>query len=349
MRARTLKELATRLDLSITTVSRALAGHEAIALKTRERVAKAAREYGYVPNTAARQLVSGRSGFVGMVLPIRGSKLVDSFLGEFVTGLGEGLVKRDADLILATAAEGQSELTVLRHVVESGRADGVVVTRIAEQDPRLEYLSETGFPFIAHGRLLEAEYPYNWVDTDGAYAFSEAFEMLYSLGHRRFGLVTISEAMTFRHLREDGLAAAIARRGDPAVRLDVATAPRFDRGARIQAVNRLLASPQRPTAILGLFDELAITVMEEAFRAGLSIPRDLSVIGFDNIVVSAYAPPGLTTFDASIRESAREIAEMLITVIHEKPEEPLTRLVRPSLVARASHGPAPNPESSARN
>ena len=341
MRAKTLKELATKLDISITTVSRALAGHEQIALKTRQRVAEAARAYGYVPNTAARTLVSGRSGFVGFVLPIRGPNLVDSFLGEFVTGLGEGLVSRGNDLILATAAEGQSELSVLRHVVESGRADGVVITRIAEVDERLAYLSKRAFPFVAHGRLLDDTTSYNWLDTDGAYAFGEAFEMLYSLGHRHFGLVTISESMTFRHLRQDGLAQSIARRGDRSVKLDIATAPRFDRGARVEAINRLLHGPTRPTAIIGLFDELALTVMEEAARAGLSIPRDLSVIGFDNIVASAYAPPGLTTFDASIRQASREIAEMLIQLIEQKPAAPLTRLLRPTLVARASHGPAP--------
>lgn len=337
----TLKELAANLDLSITTVSRALAGHEQIALKTRERVARAARQAGYVPNTAARTLVSGRSGFVGLVLPIRGPNLVDSFLGEFVTGLGEGLVSHGADLILATAALGHSELSVLRHVVESGRADGVVVTRIAETDERLAYLNGRGFPFVAHGRLLDADFDYNWLDTDGAHAFGEAFDMLYDLGHRHFGLLTISEPMTFRHLRQDGLAAAIARRGDPSVRLDVLTAPRFDQEARIAAVNKMLQGHDRPTAVVALFDELALTVIEEAARAGLTVPRDLSVIGFDNIAASAYAPPGLTTFDASIRQSAREIADMLLTVVADRPATPLTRLVRPTLVARASHGPAP--------
>lgn len=339
--ARTLKELAKQLDVSITTVSRALADDPAIALKTRQRVADAARQLGYVPNRAARTLVSGRSNFVGLVLPIRGPNLVDSFLGEFVTGLGEGLQSRGVDLMLATAAAPQTELAVLRHVVESGRADGVVITRIGETDERLEYLRAHGVPFVAHGRLLDDDTSYNWIDTDGAHAFSEAFDMLYELGHRRFGLVTISEPMTFRHLRQDGLAAAIAQRNDPTVTLDTVTAPRFDRGARIEAVNRLLHKPDRPTAIIGLFDELALTVMEEAARAGLSIPRDLSVIGFDNIVASAYAPPGLTTFDALIRDASRSLGEMLVTIIREKPARPLTRLLKPKLVGRASHGPAP--------
>ena len=137
----------------------------------------------------------------------------------------------------------------------------------------------------------------------------------------------------------------IARHGDPSVRLDVATAPRFDRGARIQAISRMLQGSERPTAIIALFDELALTVMEEAARAGLTVPRDLSIIGFDNIVASAYAPPGLTSFDASIRHCAREIADMLLTVIADKPTTPLTRLIRPTLVPRASHGPVPKTRS----
>lgn len=339
--AKTLKELASRLDVSIATVSRALAGDPAIAQKTRERVAEAARAYGYVPNTAARALVSGRSGFVGLVLPIHGPNLVDFFLGEFITGLGDGLVSRGHHLILATAPEGEPELSVLRHLVESGRADGVVITRIGETDERLAYLQSRGIPFVAHGRLLDDEDSYSWIDTDGAAAFGEAFDMLYDLGHRRFALLTISESMTFRHRRQDGLAAAIARRGDPEVTLDVVTAPRFDRGARVEAISRILNSPERPTAVIALFDDLALTLMEEAARAGLSIPRDLSVIGFDNILASAYAPPGLTTFDASIQQTARELGQMLVEIIENKPARLPNRLVQPTLVARASHGPAP--------
>lgn len=337
----TLRELAGKLNVSVATASRALAGDQAIALKTRQRVAAAAREFGYVPNMAARQLVSGRSGFVGFIMPVRGPNFIDSYLGEFLTGLGEGLVEHGIDLFVATASSGRSELSVLRHVVESGRADGIVVPRIGETDERVRYLIDRAFPFVAHGRLLDASARYSWLDSDSDVAFGEAFDLLYELGHRHFGLVSISDAMTFRHMRERGLRNAIARRGDASVTLEVVAPPRFDRGATVAAINSLLHREHRPTAILGLFDELALTVMEEAARAGLSIPRDLSLIGFDNIAASAYAPPGLTTFEAQTRDSAREIAGMLVEIINHKPEVPITRLIRPKLVARASHGPVP--------
>src|SRR5436190_1377908 len=135
MSALTLRELASRLDLSIATVSRALAGDRAIAAGTRQRVTEAAHRYGYVPNIAARQ--------------------------------------------------------------------------------------------------LDATAGYNWLDTDSVLAFGEAFELLYGLGHRHFALVSISDAMTFRHMRERGLREAISRRGDPGVTLDIVNPPRFDRGATI--------------------------------------------------------------------------------------------------------------------
>ncbi len=347
-RGKTLRELAEHLDVSITTVSRALAGHPRIALKTRQRVAEAARQHGYVPNVAARQLVSGRSGFVGLVLPVRGPNFVDSYVGEFVTGLGEGLVEHGMDLFLATAPAGQPELSVLRHVVESGRADGVVLLRTGEVDERVEYLLDRRFPFITHGRIADRSKPVNWLDADSEIAFGEAFDLLYELGHRHFGLVSITEKMTFRHLRERGFRAAIERRGDPEVRLDLVAAPRFDRQATLAAVNQLVHSPDRPTAIIGVFDELALTVLEQAARAGLSVPGDLSVVGFDNITASAYAPPGLTTFEASTRLAGRQIGEMLIEVIEGRNSAPLTRLITPTLVSRASHGPAPTTKRQSR-
>jgi len=233
-------------------VSRALAGHEQIALKTRERVAQAARQAGYVPNTAARTLVSAAAASSAWCCRSE-AEPGRSFLGEFVTGLGEGLVSHGADLILATAALGHSDCRCCatssnpsrrrrrRHPHRRGRraARLSAPARLSLRRPRP----------AARQRLC-----YNWLDTDGAHA-SRGFDMLYDLGHRHFGLVTISEPMTFRHLRQDGLAAAIGRRGDPSVRLDVATAPRFDRGARIQAINRMLQGPDRPTAVIALFDD----------------------------------------------------------------------------------------------
>ena len=338
---RTLKDLAAKLDVSVATVSRALAGHARIAPETRARIAAAAREAGYVPNRAARALVSGRSGFVGLALPMRGHGHEDAFLGAFVAGLTAGFGAAGMDLFLAAVPEGADELKVIRTIVETRRADGLVLARVAEEDARIDYLTARGFPFVAHGRLRDETRPFDWLDSDGAAAFAEAFDLLHGLGHRRFGLVTIDEPMTFRRSRAAGLAGAIAARGDPGVTLATVSAPRFDREARRAAIRALLTRPDRPTAVLGLFDGIAIAVLEEAARLGLAVPGDLSVLGFDDTPQAAHAPPGLTTFDAAIHDCARTIAAMLAQRIADPKRPPETRLVRPKLALRGSHGPAP--------
>ncbi len=340
-KGRTLRDVAESLGVSVATVSRALAGHEQIALKTRERVAQAAEELGYVPNRAAQALASGRTGVAGLMLPLRGRGLTDPFLGEFVAGLSEGLSVHGMDLVLATVPRDTPEERILRTLIDAGRVDGFVVSRIAEDDARLHLLIARGVPFVAHGRLMDPPAPYAWVDTDGAAAFTEAFEMLHDLGHRDFALLTIDEPMTFRRLREEGLRAAIARRGDPEVRLRTVTTPRYDPARRAEAVARLVHETPRPTAVIALFDGLAIELLQAAAAAGLVVPRDLSVVGFDNTPPAAFAPPGLTTFDARIGACAAEIAEILVTLIRDRPAEPPTRLIRAKPVLRASHGPAP--------
>jgi LacI family transcriptional regulator len=340
-RSKTLKDLAAKLDISVATASRALAGYDRIAVKTRERVAEAAREIGYVPNRAARALVSGRSGFVGLALPVRGYGQEDAFLDEFVAGLASGFGRLGVDLFLTAVPEGKSELAVIQNVVEARRADGLVLARVEEEDARIDYLIEHGFPFVAHGRIIDTKCTYSWFDTDGRTAFSEAFELLYALGHRHFALVTISEPMTFRRERSDGLAGAIARCGDPEIRIDTVASPRFDREARSADIRRLLEPADRPTAIIGLFDGIAISVMQEAAGLGLSIPADLSVVGFGNTPVARHAMPGLTTFDAAVYDAAEEIAAMLTRAIAAPDDLPQTCLRHAPLVPRGSHGPSP--------
>lgn len=340
-RKTTLKDLAETLGLSISTVSRALAGQERIALETRLRVRRAAEESGYVANRAARALVSGQTGFAGLVLPVRGHGQEDPFLGEFVTGLAAGLAEYGIDLFLTVVPGHGSELSVVEHLVQDRRTDALVLARVTETDPRVAFLIEREFPFVAHGRLWGSESGYSWLDTDGRSAFVQAFELLYGLGHRRFGLVTIAEPMAFRRRRAEGLYAAIADADDPTVRLDIATSPRFDRERRRREINRLLTADDRPTAVLALFDGLAIAVLQEAERLGLRVPEQISVIGFDNVPAAELVPPGLTTFDAQILDSAMDMAGMLVRVVAAKGAEPETRLVQPRLILRGSHGPAP--------
>ncbi|MDO8881573.1 LacI family DNA-binding transcriptional regulator [Pseudotabrizicola sp.] len=338
----TIKDIAQQLGLSAATVSRALAGNARIPETTRDRVQALADQLGYAPNRAAQSLVGGRtSGFAGLVLTDPGYGREDSYLGEYISGLGHGLAETGIDLFLAAIPQGQSELSVIRNIVTSRRADGLILGRTSEVDPRVDYLIAAGFPFVTHGRVLSDALPYSWVDTDGTAAFAEAFDLLYALGHRRFALLTIEEAMTFRHHRTEGVMQAMERCGDPSVTLTIATSPRYDPARRVQVVRDLLTADPRPTAILAMFDSLALNVLHVAESLSLSVPRDLSVIGYDNITSAAMARPGLTTFDTDTFSSARDTGRMLVERIKSPDADQQSLLIRPKLVLRASHGPAP--------
>ncbi len=336
-----LRELAGELGVSITTVSRALAGYSDVSEATRARVAEAARSRGYVPSRVGRMLVSGRTDFIGMVLPVRDGNMMDAFLGEFIAGLSETFVAHGRDLFIATATAGQSEVDVLRHIVAGDRADAVILNRTRIDDDRVRYLTAHGFPFVAHGRVLTDMPAHPSFDTDGIGAFAEAARRLTALGHRRFGLITIDEPYAFAHLRRRGLEQGLAEAGLTLPRDLVESVPMSDRPAALAAAARMLARDDRPTAILGITDAQALAVLEIAAQQSIPVPDELSVIGFDNVPIAAYASPALSTFDQHTRESAGIVGDMIIDLLEKGPAAVQSRLITPDFVARGSHGPAP--------
>jgi LacI family transcriptional regulator len=144
--------------------------------------------------------------------------------------------------------------------------------------------------------------------------------------------------MTCRRHRLEGLCGAL-RETDAT--LAIAASPRYDTARRKQAIRAMLSAPDRPTAVMCLFDGLALAVLETAAELGLSVPGDLSVLGFDNIASAAHARPALSTFDSDTLASARTLAELLVARLRSPDLPPVHRLIRPRLVLRQSHGPAP--------
>lgn len=333
-----LREIADELGLSVPTVSRALGGYSDIALATRERVADAARRLGYEPNSAGRMLASGKSGYVGLVLPVGERQFVDAYLGAIVAGLSEGLAERDLQLMIAAVAPGHTPLDTIRKMVNARRVDGLVLTRIASEDPRIAFLLDRDLPFVTLGRQRDGMPHHPWLDVDDGAAFDHAIETLAGLGHRHVGLISITDDLTFARRREAATEAAASRLG---LRLSRCAAARDDRRARHDGIASILAGKDRPTAILGLVDGIALDVLMIAARIGLSVPAELSVIGFDDISGSAYSAPPLTTFDPDNRQVGRLAAGMMHDLLTARDGAPTQMMCQAQFVARATHGPAP--------
>jgi LacI family transcriptional regulator len=333
----TLARIAARLGLSVTTVSRALAGYDDVARATRQRVAAEARRIGYRPNTIARRLQSGRTDAVGIVLPTGPGQFDDPFFLRLLAAIGPRLRAAGLDLLVTTARPGAEEMEAYRHLVEGRRVDGMLLARTRVRDPRIAYLQIQDMPFVAHGRSVTRT-PFAHVDIDSETAFHDATMRLIGLGHTRIGLIGAPAAYMFARLRRAGWRRALAEAGLPACHHEAAE-PTEENGSII--ARRMLAAPAPPTALLCATDRLAVGALHALSAAGLRAGRDVSVIGYDDLPQATYTAPPLTTIAQPIGEAAVLLVEMLLSLRDGISPATLHRILPARLVPRGSDGPAP--------
>lgn len=330
----TLRELAQSLGLSVATVSRALDGYPDVATATRERVMAAAKAANYRPNAAARRLSKGLTEVVSMVLPTESGNFNEPLYIPLLSHIGQRLVRDGYDLTLLAAAPGPDEASLYRRIVESRRADGLIVVRTRRDDPRVRYLLEADFPFVCMGRT-EADRPYAYLDADGTAAFALATRRFLDLGHRRVLHLAAPSAFSFAGHRRAGYEAAMAEAGLEARVVETAA----DEQHGYEAALSVLAEPDRPTAIVAATDRLAYGVMKAARERGLALGVDLSLVGYDNLTASAFTEPPLSTMELPLPRAAGRLAEMILARIRGAGPETLREVHAVEFVDRDTVGP----------
>jgi LacI family transcriptional regulator len=336
-----IRILAQQLGLSITTVSRALAGYSDVSAATRARVEEKAAEIGYRPNASARQLKTGRSDAVGLVIPAGTSGFGDPFLAELIGAVGTALSERDLDLLVTAVEDGDEEAAAIRRLVTGRKVDGLILPRTRWYDPRIELLLELRFPFVTHGRSARSG-EHAWLDIDGERAFMVLAERLIAAGHRRITMLNAPESYAYAVTRAAGFrqAAKRAKLGaldTPIVPLAAATA-----AAAEAALPALFEGDDRPTAIACATDQIAYGAMAGLRGIGLRAGRDIAVVGYDDLPLSALTSPTLTTMRQPIRQEGRRMVEMLLERIAGKPASELTELWQAELVERESDACRPS-------
>ena len=333
-----LQQLAETLGLSQGTVSRALNDYPDIAEKTRQRVVAAASRLGYRPSSIARRLARGRVETVGFVLPVGGDvHLSDPFLIEILDGVDSVLAERDMDLLVSSARDPGHEVEVYERLIQSGKVDGLIVVRTRTRDERIEFLQETRFPFVAHGRTEDPR-GYAWLDMDNVSAFADATGHLADLGHCRIALIGGPEDLNFARLRREGF-----RRGLRDHRL--AARDEYERRGDMTehgghaAASDLLELAEPPTAILCVNDVSAFGAMRAVRERGLEVGRDVSVIGYDGLPAAAYFDPPLTTITQRSHDAGRRLAEILLALIEGGDPAEHQELWQAQLVRRGTDGP----------
>ena len=338
-----LKELATRLGLSPTTVSRALNGYPEVNEATRERVVAAAKRHNYHPNTRAIRLATGRAMAVGHVIPIASRhEIVNPVFADFIAGAGETYSRNGYDMVLSVVRDDEED-TAYRSLKAKGNVDGVIVHAPRMHDPRIALLREIGLPFVVHGRASGTQEPYSWLDVNNRRAFQRATEFMLDLGHSRIGLVNGLEFMDFAIRRRTGYADALAARGitlDPALM----TSDEMTEVSGFRAAQGMLALPDPPTAILAASMISGMGVRRAVEARGLTLGRDVSVIIHDDdlsYMKNGEDVPIFTATRSSVRDAGRLAAEMLLHLIAQPEEAPQQRLLEAELIIGQSTGPAP--------
>ncbi|SUZ32099.1 HTH-type transcriptional regulator RafR [Roseibaca ekhonensis] len=336
----TLKELAASLGLSPTTVSRALNGYPEVNIKTRQRVADAARAANYHPNTRAKSLATGQSRAVGHVIPISTShEIVNPIFADFIAGAGEAYSRAGYDMVLSVVPDAEEE-AAYRNLVARGTVDGLMVHGPRLHDDRIGLLHDLGLPFMVHGRSSGVNTPYSWLDINNRRSFRRATEFLLDLGHTRIALVNGLEGMDFAMRRRTGYLDALEAAGIAPDRALMRTAEMTEPYGH-QAGRELLRLPDPPTAMLASSMIVAYGLRRALTEVGLQPGRDVSVITHDDDL--SYMPNGLdvpqfTATCSSVRDAGRKAAEMLLALVNDPDLGPINHLMETRLVLGDSTG-----------
>ena len=338
----TSADVAALAGVSRTTVSFVLNGRDmAITAATRERVLDAARQLGYQPNASARQLAGGQSHTVGLVLrQTREQVAGDAFLAETLRGLTNAARSRGFRVLVESFLPGEDGYGEL---VRSRRTDGLVISGPRSDDRHLRDIIREGFPLVLQGMLPGVDVPS--VDVDNPAGARLAVEHLLGLGHRRIGCITNAPlAYTAARERLDGYQAALKAVGiepDPQWVEEAA----FDAPSGRRAMQALLHRADLE-AVFVASDVVAFGAIDAVRAAGMRIPDDISIVGFDDIPLAAFLVPPLTTIHLPAYELGHAVGIALLDRISHAPVPPRT-LLPTKLVVRASTGP-PRPSRSPR-
>lgn len=340
-----LKELAAKLGLSPTTVSRALNGYPEVNESTRERVMAAAKRHNYRPNTRAIRLATGRAFAIGHVIPLATRhEIVNPIFADFIAGAGETYSRNGYDMVLSVVPD-ENEEDAYRDLKARGSVDGMILHAPLMNDPRIALLHDVGLPFVVHGRATGADLPYSWVDVNNRRAFLRATEFLLDLGHSRIGLVNGLEHMDFAIRRRTGYTEALAARGitpDPALM----SSDEMTEVAGYRAAGRMLDQADPPTALLAASMISGMGVRRALEERGMEMGRDISIIIHDDdlsYMKNGEDVPIFTATRSSVREAGRLAAEMLLGLVAEPTMGPQTRMLEAELIIGQSTGPAPRP------
>lgn len=312
---RGIRQLAKHLDISIGTVSRALNGKPDVNEETRKRVLAAAEELGYVANQSGRSLRQGTTNVIGLMIESSKETVenADNFFLGLTGGLQSVLSRHKLDLIMLPCPNDEDPQEYLKRMVARRVVDALIISATQRIDKRIDFLAKAKIPFVALGRSSSGG-NYSWIDLDFEGVAACAVDRLVAKGHRRIAIAVPSTDVNLGYIFLDAYRSALERHGiayDPEL---VIRAKSSEQGG-YQAGDELIRLDPRPTAIILIYELMAIGLYRRMVEAGIVPGRDLAVIGFREEPRARFLQPTLTCFRMSLRDLGAELAETLLATM----------------------------------
>lgn len=329
--ATTIHSIAKHLNLSNSTVSKALNGYSDVSAATRELVMKTAHELGYQPSAAARNLRRGRTDKIGLFLNTSIEYVVD-YLSGIIPGAVRTAQAGGKNLLIYTITD--NDPSQLLNVCRAGEIDGVILFSTHYDKNTIETLLDEKFPFVVMGReILDERVSYVVPDYyDGTY---QATYYLIENGHRRIAFTARPELTTANDAHLKGYIDALHDSGldvDDELIVETQLIPK----SGIQPTRDLLALSDRPTAIVAFHDLLAVDIIQEIQAQGLHVPDDIAVVGFDGLRAGFMTMPQITTVAQPLELIGQRVIEIINDKIENSDIPPVQETVPVEMIIRGS-------------
>lgn len=324
----TLKTIAFMTGLGVTTVSRALKDAPEIGEETRKRVQLVARQVGYRPNRAGVRLRTGKTNVISLALNTE--EQVGGFVSDLIYGISEHLAQTPYHLIVTPYSRSNDPLEPVRYVVETGSADGIIISRTEPKDARVRYLTERGFPFATHGRTdMGIEHPFHDFDNH-AYAV-EAVRQLATLGRKRLALLAPPPNLSYHHHMRNGFLDGLGETGLTEVPFTGANIDHSIDEIRARTVD-LMRRASRPDGIVSGSGQATFAIVAGIEDTGLKVGEDIDIVSKQSSRLLHVLRPTLYVVNESVRLAGRELARSVLGAIEGKDARSLQSLSAPSRV-----------------
>ena len=332
----TIRDIALACGVSQATVSYVINNKRVLKAETRERVRQAMRDMSYHPSAVARGLSSKSVQTIGVFFGVVGTPdlMGNPYSSGILSGILAAAARENLNVTLYTSS--WENATVSAPPMSDGRSDGVIAVAPATESGIVEGLCGTGTPVvgISTGKSIIAPE----VDVDNYAGLRMATQHLLDLGHRRIAFLMGDADLASFAPRKAGFCDALAQAGVPLAPEFLVESSFTAQPTELQT-QKLLQHVQRPTAIIGGNDAIALAAIKAARKVGLKVPHDLSVVGFDDSAIASLSTPGLTTVRQPLFDIGSTAAELLVGQIRSKGGENTSHFLAPELIVRGTTAP----------